>query len=39
MICMRTTLNIDDDLLAEAARLTGVAGKTAAARLGLGFPA
>ncbi|MBK8167894.1 MAG: type II toxin-antitoxin system VapB family antitoxin [bacterium] len=32
---MRTTLNIDDDLLAEAARLTGVAEKTALVRLGL----
>ncbi len=28
-MCMRTTLNIDDDLLAEAMRLTGIKGKTA----------
>ena len=32
---MRTTLNIDDALLAEAARLTGVSEKTALVRLGL----
>jgi Arc/MetJ family transcription regulator len=32
---MRTTLNIDDSLLAEAARLTGVSEKTALVRLGL----
>lgn len=32
---MRTTLNIDDDLLAQAARLTGVNEKTALVRLGL----
>lgn len=35
IICMRTTLNIDDGLLAEAARLTGVTEKTALVRLGL----
>jgi Arc/MetJ family transcription regulator len=35
IICMRTTLNIDDDLLAEAQKLTGEAGKTALVRLGL----
>lgn len=35
IICMRTTLNIDDTLLAEAARLTGVTEKTALVRLGL----
>jgi len=28
-MCMRTTINIDDDLLAEAMRLTGIKEKTA----------
>ena len=32
---MRTTLNIDDKILAEAARLTGVREKTALVRQGL----
>lgn len=32
---MRTTLNIDDTLLEEATRLTGVAEKTALVHLGL----
>lgn len=32
---MRTTINIDDDLVAEAARLTGIDEKTALVRLGL----
>ena len=32
---MRTTINIDDALLAEAARLTGVEEKTSLVRLGL----
>lgn len=32
---MRTTLNIDDDLLERAARLSGVDEKTALVRLGL----
>jgi Arc/MetJ family transcription regulator len=32
---MRTTLNIEDDLLAKAAQLTGVKEKTALVRLGL----
>ncbi len=32
---MRTTLNIDDKLLAEAERVTGVAEKTALVRAGL----
>lgn len=32
---MRTTLNIDDDLLKRAARLSGVDEKTALVRLGL----
>jgi Arc/MetJ family transcription regulator len=32
---MRTTLNIDDALLAEAGRLTGIREKTALVRAGL----
>ena len=32
---MRTTLNIDDKLLAEASRLVGITEKTALVRLGL----
>ena len=32
---MRTTLNIDDEILAKAARLTGVTEKTSLVRLGL----
>jgi Arc/MetJ family transcription regulator len=32
---MRTTLNIDDQLLREAGKLTGVSEKTALVRLGL----
>jgi Arc/MetJ family transcription regulator len=32
---MRTTLNIDDDVLEKASRLTGVKEKTALVRLGL----
>jgi len=32
---MRTTLNIEDNLLAQAARMTGVVEKTALVRLGL----
>ena len=32
---MRTTLNIDDSLLSNAARLTGVKEKTSVVRLGL----
>ena len=32
---MRTTLNIDDDLVKEAGRLTGVKEKTALVRMGL----
>jgi Arc/MetJ family transcription regulator len=35
LICMRTTLNIDDALLARASRLTGIKEKTALVRLGL----
>jgi len=33
---MRTTLNIDDALLAEAARMTGIQEKTSLVRAGLG---
>jgi len=32
---MRTTLNIEDELIQRAARLTGIAEKTALVRLGL----
>jgi Arc/MetJ family transcription regulator len=32
---MRTTLNIDDDLLEQAARMTGTKEKTALVRMGL----
>jgi Arc/MetJ family transcription regulator len=32
---MRTTLNIDDQLLAEAQRITGISEKTAVVREGL----
>jgi Arc/MetJ family transcription regulator len=32
---MRTTLNIDDDLLRQAAELTGISEKTSLIRLGL----
>ena len=32
---MRTTLNIDDDLLKNASKLTGVKEKTSLVRLGL----
>ena len=32
---MRTTLNIDDELVREAAKLTGIREKTALVRLGL----
>ena len=35
LICMRTTLNISDELLAKAAKLTGISEKTALVRLGL----
>lgn len=34
-ICMRTTLNIDPELLDEARRVTGVKQKTAVIELGL----
>ena len=33
--CMRTTINIDDDLLREAMELTGVKEKTTLVRMGL----
>ncbi|MFU8780054.1 MAG: type II toxin-antitoxin system VapB family antitoxin [Kiritimatiellia bacterium] len=32
---MKTTLNIDDAILAQAARLTGIKEKTALVRMGL----
>jgi Arc/MetJ family transcription regulator len=32
---MRTTLNIDDQILKKASQLTGIKGKTALVRLGL----
>ncbi len=35
LVCMRTTLNIDDELLAEAQKATGEKEKTALVRLGL----
>ncbi len=35
LVCMRTTLNIDDELLAEAQKVTGEKEKTALVRLGL----
>jgi Arc/MetJ family transcription regulator len=35
LICMRTTLNIDDALLERACQLTGVKEKTALVRMGL----
>jgi Arc/MetJ family transcription regulator len=34
-ICMRTTLNIDDQALAKAAKLTGVKEKTSLVKMGL----
>ena len=34
-MCMRTTINIDDELLAEAMRLTGIKEKTAVVHAGL----
>jgi Arc/MetJ family transcription regulator len=35
LICMRTTLNIDNETLNRAAELTGVREKTALVKLGL----
>lgn len=34
-MCMRTTINIDDDLLREAQRLSGLKEKTAVVHAGL----
>jgi len=35
IICMRTTLNIDEVLLRRAAKLTGISEKTSLVRMGL----
>jgi len=35
LVCMRTTLNIDDVMLQRASELTGVQEKTALVRMGL----
>ncbi len=35
MVCMRTTINIDESLLEKARRLTGIEEKTALVRRGL----
>ena len=35
LVCMRTTLNIDDAILSRAAELTGVREKTSLVRMGL----
>ncbi len=35
LICMRTTLNIDDQILKRAKALTGISEKTALVRMGL----
>ena len=35
LVCMRTTLNIDDELLERASQLTGINEKTSLVRLGL----
>ncbi len=35
MICMRTTLDLDEELLDEARRATGAATKTAVVEMGL----
>lgn len=35
LVCMKTTLNIDDAILEKASRLTGVREKTALVRMGL----
>jgi Arc/MetJ family transcription regulator len=32
---MRTTLNIEDNLIAKASKITGIKGKTALVKLGL----
>jgi Arc/MetJ family transcription regulator len=35
LVCMKTTLNIDDAILEQASRLTGVKEKTTLVRMGL----
>jgi Arc/MetJ family transcription regulator len=35
LICMRTTLNIDDSLVNKASKLSGIAEKTALVKAGL----
>jgi Arc/MetJ family transcription regulator len=35
LICMRTTLNIDDSLVKKASKLSGIAEKTALVKAGL----
>lgn|GEM_PF-286813 len=35
LVCMRTTLNIDEQILSRAADMTGVREKTALVRMGL----
>lgn len=35
LVCMRTTLNIDDEVLQAASQLTGVKEKTSLVRMGL----
>jgi len=35
LVCMKTTLNIDDAILKKASRLTGVKEKTSLVRMGL----
>lgn len=35
VICMRTTLNIDDQSIARASQLTGITAKTTLVKLGL----
>ena len=35
LVHMRTTLNIDDELISKAAKLTGISEKTSLVRLGL----
>jgi Arc/MetJ family transcription regulator len=35
LVCMRTTLNLDDELVKEAQRLSGLAGKTEVIHAGL----
>ncbi len=35
LICMRTTLNIDDEMLNKASKLTGIEEKTSLVKLGL----